>query len=61
MNFIDAMPRLPTGKHYNKPLYEKYWAWHGGGRIVSSDAAGNGAVVDLHGGAAGTEFLLIVG
>ena len=30
IDFIDAMPRLPTGKLYNKkPLREKYWAGHG--------------------------------
>ena len=26
IDFIDAMPRLPTGKLYKKPLREKYWA-----------------------------------
>ena len=34
VDFIDAMPRLPTGKLYKKPLREKYWAGHGGSRIV---------------------------
>ena len=29
IDFIDAMPRLPTGKLYKKPLREKYWAGHG--------------------------------
>ena len=28
VDFIDAMPRLPTGKLYKKPLREKYWAGH---------------------------------
>jgi long-chain acyl-CoA synthetase len=28
IDFIDAMPRLPTGKLYKKPLREKYWAGH---------------------------------
>ena len=26
IDFIDEMPRLPTGKLYKKPLREKYWA-----------------------------------
>ena len=34
VDFIDALPRLPTGKLYKKPLREKYWAGHGGSRIV---------------------------
>jgi long-chain acyl-CoA synthetase len=34
VDFIDAMPRLPTGKLYKKPMREKYWAGHGGSRIV---------------------------
>ena len=34
IDFIDAMPRLPTGKLYKKPLRDKYWAGHGGSRIV---------------------------
>jgi long-chain acyl-CoA synthetase len=33
VDFIDAMPRLPTGKLYKKPLREKYWAGHAS-RIV---------------------------
>jgi len=28
VDFIDAMPRLPTGKLYKKPLRDKYWAEH---------------------------------
>jgi long-chain acyl-CoA synthetase len=28
IDFTDAMPRLPTGKLYKKPLREKYWAGH---------------------------------
>jgi long-chain acyl-CoA synthetase len=28
VDFIDQMPRLPTGKLYKKPLREKYWAGH---------------------------------
>jgi len=34
VDFIDAMPRLPTGKLYKKPLRERYWAGHGRSRIV---------------------------
>jgi long-chain acyl-CoA synthetase len=33
IDFIDAMPRLPTGKLYKKPLRERYWAGHAS-RIV---------------------------
>jgi long-chain acyl-CoA synthetase len=33
VDFIDEMPRLPTGKLYKKPLREKYWAGHAS-RIV---------------------------
>ncbi|MFN5510205.1 MAG: AMP-binding protein [Burkholderiales bacterium] len=33
IDFIDEMPRLPTGKLYKKPLREKYWAGHSS-RIV---------------------------
>jgi long-chain acyl-CoA synthetase len=25
IDFTDAMPRLPTGKLYKKPLRDKYW------------------------------------
>lgn len=28
LDFIDQMPRLPTGKLYKKPLREKYWTGH---------------------------------
>ncbi|HWS73609.1 MAG TPA: AMP-binding protein, partial [Quisquiliibacterium sp.] len=28
IDFIDQLPRLPTGKLYKKPLREKYWAGH---------------------------------
>jgi long-chain acyl-CoA synthetase len=28
VDFIDLMPRLPTGKLYKKPLRDKYWAAH---------------------------------
>jgi long-chain acyl-CoA synthetase len=33
VDFIDQMPRLPTGKLYKRPLRDKYWAEHGS-RIV---------------------------
>jgi long-chain acyl-CoA synthetase len=33
IDFIDEMPRLPTGKLYKKPLREAYWAGHAS-RIV---------------------------
>jgi long-chain acyl-CoA synthetase len=33
VDFIDAMPRLPTGKLYKKPLRDRYWAACGS-RIV---------------------------
>jgi len=28
VDFTDALPRLPTGKLYKRPLREKYWAGH---------------------------------
>jgi len=28
IDFVDQLPRLPTGKLYKKPLREKYWAGH---------------------------------
>ena len=28
VDFMDPLPRLPTGKLYKKPLREKYWAGH---------------------------------
>ena len=34
IDFIDQMPRLPTGKLYKKPLREKYWSGRGASRIV---------------------------
>jgi long-chain acyl-CoA synthetase len=33
IDFLEALPRLPTGKLYKKPLREKYWAGRKG-RIV---------------------------
>ena len=33
IDFLDTLPRLPTGKLYKKPLREKYWAGRAG-RIV---------------------------
>ncbi len=33
VDFIDRMPRLPTGKLYKKPLRDKYWVGHAS-RIV---------------------------
>jgi long-chain acyl-CoA synthetase len=33
VDFTDALPRLPTGKLYKKPLRERYWQGHEG-RIV---------------------------
>jgi long-chain acyl-CoA synthetase len=34
IDFTDAMPRLPTGKLYKKPLRDRYWQGHGASRIV---------------------------
>ena len=34
VDFIDAMPRLPTGKLYKQPLREKYWQGRGRSRVV---------------------------
>ena len=34
IDFMDQLPRLPTGKLYKKPLREKYWAGRGASRIV---------------------------
>jgi len=34
IDFTDALPRLPTGKLYKKPLRDAYWRGHGGSRIV---------------------------
>ena len=33
VDFIDLMPRLPTGKLYKKPLRDKYWAEHKSGIV----------------------------
>lgn len=34
IDFTDALPRLPTGKLYKKPLRDAYWQGHGRSRIV---------------------------
>lgn len=34
VDFMDPLPRLPTGKLYKKPLRDKYWQGHGSSRIV---------------------------
>jgi long-chain acyl-CoA synthetase len=34
IDFTDALPRLPTGKLYKKPLRDRYWQAHGRSRIV---------------------------
>jgi long-chain acyl-CoA synthetase len=34
VDFTDALPRLPTGKLYKKPLRDAYWQGHGRSRIV---------------------------
>lgn len=34
VDFTDALPRLPTGKLYKKPLRDRYWEGHGKSRIV---------------------------
>jgi len=34
IDFTDALPRLPTGKLYKKPLRDAYWRGHDGSRIV---------------------------
>jgi long-chain acyl-CoA synthetase len=34
IDFTDALPRLPTGKLYKKPLRDRYWQGHGTSRIV---------------------------
>ena len=34
VDFTDALPRLPTGKLYKKPLRDAYWQGHGASRIV---------------------------
>ncbi len=34
VDFMDPLPRLPTGKLYKKPLRDRYWQGHGASRIV---------------------------
>ena len=34
IDFTDALPRLPTGKLYKRPLRDAYWTGHGASRIV---------------------------
>ena len=34
IDFMDQLPRLPTGKLYKRPLRDKYWQGHGKSRIV---------------------------
>ena len=34
IDFTEALPRLPTGKLYKKPLREKYWAGQGTSRVI---------------------------
>ena len=34
VDFTDALPRLPTGKLYKRPLRDRYWQDHGASRIV---------------------------
>jgi long-chain acyl-CoA synthetase len=34
IDFTDALPRLPTGKLYKKPLRDAYWRGDGGSRII---------------------------
>jgi long-chain acyl-CoA synthetase len=34
IDFTDALPRLPTGKLYKRPLRDRYWQGHGKSRIV---------------------------
>ena len=34
VDFTEALPRLPTGKLYKKPLREKYWQGLGQGRVI---------------------------
>jgi len=34
VDFIDQMPRLPTGKLYKKPLRDKYWQGRGPNKLV---------------------------
>ena len=34
IDFTDALPRLPTGKLYKKPLRDTYWQGHGTSRLL---------------------------
>ena len=34
IDFTDALPRLPTGKLYKRPLRDRYWPAHGKSRIL---------------------------
>jgi long-chain acyl-CoA synthetase len=34
VEFMDQLPRLPTGKLYKRSLRDKYWQAHGQSRIV---------------------------
>jgi long-chain acyl-CoA synthetase len=34
IDFTDALPRLPTGKLYKRPLRDRYWQGHGRSRIL---------------------------
>ncbi len=34
IDFIDELPRLPTGKLYKKGLRDRYWAGHGASRLI---------------------------
>jgi len=34
VDFMDPLPRLPTGKLYKRPLRDRYWQGHGRSRIV---------------------------
>ena len=34
VEFMDQLPRLPTGKLYKRSLRDKYWQGHGQSRIV---------------------------
>ena len=34
IDITDALPRLPTGKLYKRPLRDRYWQGHGVSRLV---------------------------
>jgi long-chain acyl-CoA synthetase len=34
IDFTDALPRLPTGKLYKRPLRDRYWQGHGQSRVI---------------------------